>query len=591
MLNTSNLAPTKPRPTPEYVPQSWLGRYWWLAGVVVAVVAALLLSLTRFAFFLNEDFTLINQYVGGQSAGPLGYLGRDWGLDGHFYAPLPRLFFWLEYQLFHQNAYGWHLFSTLLHTVCAVLVWLLAWQLTRRPALALIAGLFFAALPAHVPVVGQISAQADLWAALFCLASAVAFLAARQTSLTNIQTQTTVETVQAGRSNRFYVVSIVFYGLALLSKQEAIALPLALLAFDFVTGGLDRLRHQANPQEVASDQAGTTGSHLLGYYAPYLALLVVYLLIHFAWLGGLGIYTTGAVGPGTGLMDFLKDNLRSLATPFALGGTDGLIQIAALIAFLCLTGVQEWEAWQLNNPTHAQAIAATKTARLNAPYIEKDDELDDPTATPPVETSPAGPPTTVEPPQNLEPAPTPTLPSQPRRVPVRPVDDDWELDDPNSVLAHEDPSLPVPPLAGEDAKVAPASAGSNGIVQAEAAQAGETRPPYWTLRAAGFGFLWTVAFLLPFLAQKMTNGPLYLASAGFILFLAASLAPFGTATVHRATDKKQARSLFGHFELSYWLRVAAIVVLVGVYFATTVGNIADWNATTKPVGEILKFLL
>jgi hypothetical protein len=582
LLKTGNFAEIKPRPTPEYVPQSWVGRYWWVAGVIVAGVAAVLLSLTRFGFFLNEDFTLISQYSSNQSAGPLGYFTRDWALDGHFYAPLPRIFFWLEYQLFHQTAYGWHVFSTLLHTACAVLVWLLAWRLTRRPALALVAGLFFAALPAHVPVVGQISAQADLWAALFCLASAVTFLYARQTPLVSGETGAVPD---SHRSNRFYILSIVFYGLALLSRQEAIALPLALLAFDFVTGGLDRLRHQTNPQEAASDRAGTTISNLLGYYAPYLALLVLYLLIHITVLGGLGIYTNGVAGQGTGLPDFVKDNARTLAVPFALGGTDGLIQIAALLAFLCLTGVQEWEAWKVNNPDQAQAIAVEKAARLDAPFIEDDDELDDPTGSPQVEVVP----TEVENGQEAGPVPEtfrklePTPVVRPEPVVSRPPDDDWELDDPAAALANEAPVQSPPPLAGEDTKAAPVAAGTTNTE--------EVRPPYWTLRAAGFGFLWTGAFLLPFAMQKMTAGPLYLASAGFVLFLAAALAPFGAATVHRAADKKQARTLFGHFELSFWLRVAAIVVMACVYFATTVGSVTDWNATTRPVGALLKFFL
>ena len=364
MLNTSNFAETKPRQTPEYVPQSWVGRYWWLAGVVVAVVAAVLVSLSRFGYFLNEDFTLLNQYTSGQSAGPLGYFTRDWGLDGHFYAPLPRVFFWLEFQLFHQTAYGWHIFSTLLHTGCAVLVWLLAWRLTRRPALALVAGLFFAALPAHVPVVGP-DQRPGRFVGGVVLPRLGCNLPLRPAN--SLHHRRNLDRPGSRRTNRFYILSIVFYGLALLSKQEAIALPLALLAFDFVTGGLDRIRHQTNSEEAASDRAGTTISHLLGYYAPYLALLVIYLLIHMAMLGGLGIYTTGVVGQGTGLVDFLKDNGRTLAQPFALGGTDGLIQIAALIAFLCLTGVQEWEAWLMNNPIRAQAVAQEKTVRLDTP--------------------------------------------------------------------------------------------------------------------------------------------------------------------------------------------------------------------------------
>lgn len=573
MLKTNRFAGAKARQTPQYVPQSGAGRFWWLAGIVVAGVAGLLLSLTRFGFFQGIDFTLISQYFTNQSAGPLGYFTRDWALEGRFYAPLPRLFFWLEYQLFHNTAYGWHIFSTLLHIGCAVLVWLLAWRLTRRPTLALCAGLVFAALPVHVPVVGQISAQADLWAALFCLASAVTFLYARQTPLANTDEAQTGDNSRL--HNRFYYFSIAFYGLALLSKQEAIALPLALLAFDFVTGGVDRLRHQPNRQEVESDREGRTFSHLLGYYAPYLVLLALYLVINLVVLGGLGAYLDRT--QGSGVFDFLRGNLHELAQPFGLGGTDGLILIAALIAFLCLTGVQEWEAWQLNNPNRQtqKAVLEEKAAARPTRAYDYDDEMDDPESIPSVNPAIAATeyaPPVVETPEQLAPPAQPPL--EKLNIVVQP--DFEKFSNTGEVMATEEgPVENPPPLAGEDTKAEP-----------EAPQ-GELRPPYWTLRAAAFGFLWTGAFLLPFVLQNVSNGPLYLASAGFALFLAAALAPFGTATVDRAVDKKQARSLFGHFELSYWLRVAAIVVLVCVYFAATVGSVNDWNVTTKPVGFIL----
>jgi hypothetical protein len=138
-----------------------------------------------------------------------------------------------------------------------------------------------------------------------------------------------------------------------------------------------------------------------------------------------------------------------------------------------------------------------------------------------------------------------------------------------------------PPLIGEDSKAEIQLEGNNPAHQIE------LRPPYWTLRAAGYGVLWAAAFLLPYTLQQMTDGPLYLASAGFALFLAAALAPFGTATVHQAANKQHARSLFGHFELSFWLRIAAIVVLICVYFASTVGKVNDWNQTTKVVSALL----
>jgi hypothetical protein len=571
LLNTNRFVGIEANRSPEYVPQSEAGRYWWLAGIVVGGVAGLLFALTRFGFFQGDDFTLISQLVTNNSAGPLGYFTRDWGLEGRYYAPLPRFFFWVEFQLFHNTAYGWHLVSALLHTACAVLVWLLAWRLTRRPAVALCAGLFFAAFPVHVPVVGQISGQANLLAAVFCLASAVTFLYARQifTAQPDLDQDETRLSDTTRLHNRYYYLSIGFYGVALLCKQEAIALPLALLAFDFITGGVDRLRSQQNRLEAESDREGTTASSLLAYYTPYLVLMAMYLVINMVFLGGLSAYLPGA-NPGSNLPEFLRSNLRELAQPFSLGGTDGLIVIAALIAFLCLTGVQEWEAWQLNNPGRLEALRAAQVtmAQQQKSAYEDEDELDDPQSLQPARSVPEeeqaiNPP--IESAEYLQPVPARFLDEEP----VAAIEPEPNGHSPETV---ENP----PPLVGEDTKT-----------DLEAANQGELRPPYWGLRAAGYGVLWTAAFLLPFILQGMSKGPLYLASAGFAIFLAASLAPFGTSAVHRAADKRHARSLFGHFELSFWLRIAAISVLVCVYFASTVGKVTDWNQATKPVGLLL----
>ncbi len=106
------------------------------------------------------------------------------------------------------------------------------------------------------------------------------------------------------------------------------------------------------------------------------------------------------------------------------------------------------------------------------------------------------------------------------------------------------------------------------------------RPSYWTLRVAGYGFLWTMLLLLPFLLLVPNQRTLYLPSAGFALFLGAVLAPFGASTV-RHMDWKQARALFGSLELSFWLRTGAILAVTIVWFATSVSKIDEWINASK----------
>ncbi len=475
------------------------GRWWWLAAPGVALVAMLLFGLTRFGNFQGEDFTLLNQLRGPKRTigDTLGFFGSDWGLEGKSYAPLPRLLFYLEYRFFVINPVGWHLFSAALHATCSALVWGVAWRLSRRPVLALSAGLFFAIMPVHVAVVAQPSYQAEMLAAIFCLASAIAFLNARQRP----------EVASLG-----YILAIAFYLLALLCKQTALALPVALLAYEFVTGGLDRILGLHNDPE--NEQADNL-TRLAAYHSPFWVLLILYLGLNFAVLGGLDAFAYPAPRPG--ISEFLRGNLRLLTNPFGLGGTDGLILLAALGAFMALTAVQEWEIWRFNYGLALKSASKSRTRRRRI-HDPEDEEMEDFYK---LDTSP------------IEPVSSP----------------------------------PVVPFASEEA------------VPLETTPS-VTSPYYWTLRLIGYGFLWCVAFLIPFILVQPNARSLYLPSVGFALFLAAVLAPFGASSL-RPEVRPVAGGLFGWREISFWLRLAAILAILFSGFATSVTAIDAWNGLSK----------
>ncbi|HEX2910366.1 MAG TPA: hypothetical protein VH186_06120 [Chloroflexia bacterium] len=524
MLTSNSLDNLKTSNLPEYVPQSRAGRYWWLTGFFVALVALLLLGLTRYGQFQGEDFTMLGQLRGPKQtfADTLGFFFQDWGLGGKAYAPLPRLLFFFEYRFFTINPANWHIVSAILHAVCSVLVWGLAWKLTRRPALAVCAGLIFATLPAHVPVVAQIISQADLLAAIFSIASVYCFVSIRQNN--NAASAANDAPAPARPLERYYYpLSIIFFALALLSKPEAIAVPLVLLAYDFISGGIDRMLHAE--REVQPGDAGSA-SNMFRIYTPFIVLLVLYIAINLAFLGGLGAYLP-AGEQKVDIGGFLRGNISNISNPFGLDGTDGLILLAALGAFLALTGVQEWEAWHL---THPFSAPIPEEAANPQPVIDDDDELDDPT--------------------NLAQNGVTKVPE----------------------------TLP-------EAKVEPSS------TEKLPPSSGEPVPPYWTLRTAGYGFLWTLLCLLPFILQTANYNTLYLASAGFAIFLAAALAPFGLSNLPATVDREKAKVLFGKIELSYWLRLAAIIAVVATYFATAVGKIDEVNQASKGFAILLSSLL
>jgi len=322
-------------------------RFLWFGPGLVLIAAGLLYSTTRQGYFLADDFIILNQLHFKQTnlTDNLTWFGRDWGVGVNFYRPWVRLGYFFEYALFGDKAAGWHLFSAGLHACNSLLVWLLAWLLVRRAGVALVAGLVFALQPVHTEPVAWISGQADLWASGFVLASVCAFIAMRQLEK------------QKRPHLLMYLLAGLCFVMALFSKESAIALPVVLLAYDFVRGGLDRLLNNSEGGSEADKVAdGGSLGRLLLYQTPFWLLLIGYFGLRLVLFNGLGGYTTEAgQSPDFGL--FLRVNLRWLAYPFGLGGTDGLILVVALGAFLALAGVQEWEYFRLwrgetlDNPT------------------------------------------------------------------------------------------------------------------------------------------------------------------------------------------------------------------------------------------------
>ncbi len=432
---------------------SW-HRLWWVGPGMVALAVGLLYSITRRGYFVADDFIFLNQLTFKQPSftDNLVWFTRDWGVGVNFYRPWVRLAYYFEFAFFGENAAGWHLFSTGLHVANSLLVCWLAWLLLRRIGAATVAGLVFGLQPIHTEPVAWISGQTDLWATLFTLLSAGSFVRARQLQR------------QKRRSLGIYLVALAAFVMALFSKEAAIALPLALVAYDVMSAGLDWGLRKRLATEKGSPTASLNLRQVLLYQVPFWLVLAGYFGLRFALFKGIGGYETAGQDPN--ILLYLQANLRWLAFPFKLGGTDGLILLAVVIAFLGLTGVQEWERFRL---AQGQSIA-----------LEEGD---------------------------------------------------------------------IPPT-------------------------GRRMPSYWNLRAAFYGVVWTLIFLLPAILTAPAERFTYLPSVGFALFLAVCLTPFSA----RLSEKIRPAFRFrDYFEMGMLLRVSAIAVVLIVYFASANERAHQWN--------------
>ena len=180
-----------------------------IAAIIIAVVVVYLPVLR--GDFVWDDFLLI---TGNPLLQNFSGLLEIWsGGRTADYFPLTNTVFWIEHHLFGANANGYHAVNILLQIANALLVWRLLKRLNIPGAW--LAGLIFGIHPVHVASVAWISELKNLLAMFFALLSVLCFLKLDDKRVRN--------------STITYAASLVFFGLALLSKTQVVFLPFVLL--------------------------------------------------------------------------------------------------------------------------------------------------------------------------------------------------------------------------------------------------------------------------------------------------------------------------------------------------------------------------
>ena len=169
--------------------------------------------------FLSLDEQFLLQGLDNLSGNPWAYLFPS---TSHlYYRPMLGLSMYWDQLLWGGMASGFHLTNILLHSGNALLVFFLASGLLKgvkeRTLLAFLSALLFTVHPLHSEVVDWVSARTDLLATFFVLTAFVSYLSFRE-----------------GRGWRWLVLSGLAYGLGLLSKESALALPLLVAAYEWL---------------------------------------------------------------------------------------------------------------------------------------------------------------------------------------------------------------------------------------------------------------------------------------------------------------------------------------------------------------------
>jgi hypothetical protein len=174
--------------------------------VVLAALAAFSLSL--FSGFHFDDYGMLQDPA---ILAPDGW-ARCWSLLQT--RPLTWFTFWLNYRIDGQDPMLWHAANLLLHAGCSAVLY----RLLRRvlPDIALLGALIFAVHPIQAEPVDYVYARAILLCTLFSLLAVDAWLRER------------------------WWMSVAWFALAVLSKEECVSVPLLLALYSLRHGQLGR---------------------------------------------------------------------------------------------------------------------------------------------------------------------------------------------------------------------------------------------------------------------------------------------------------------------------------------------------------------
>jgi protein O-mannosyl-transferase len=190
-------------------------RFIGLLLAFVTLVIYLPATSDQFINYDDPDYVVDNPVV----EQGLTWAGLKWAFMGAHdsnWHPLTWLSHMADCDLFRLNPGGPHLVNILFHSLNAALLFLLLFQLTKKPWPSAFVAALFAWHPMHVESVAWIAERKDVLSTFFALLALLSY----------------TRFVQESR-RRSYWFALLFFALALLSKPMPVTLPFVMLLLDF----------------------------------------------------------------------------------------------------------------------------------------------------------------------------------------------------------------------------------------------------------------------------------------------------------------------------------------------------------------------
>lgn len=268
---------------------------------------------------LIKDFRNIPKIF---TSGILSYMNS--GAGSNYYRPIMNIIYMMDYYLFGLKPWGFHFINILIHSATSILVFIFLKQFLKKATQqrasfpAFVAALLFATHPIHTEAVVWVAAVPELSYTLFFLLALYFYMRGRE------------------GTEIAYRLSWASFALAMLCKEPAVTLIIALIAYDYLF----------KPQ-------GERLSDYLKRYLPYLLIFACYLGLRFYALDGfaprqpniqlsgfayvINIFPLFCLYLGKLLLPVNLNALYVFHPIFSLLATKGIISVVITLGFIVLT--------------------------------------------------------------------------------------------------------------------------------------------------------------------------------------------------------------------------------------------------------------
>ena len=250
-----------PSPQPLASPAKSPAATWLLFVLLLLAVLPYVNTLPNGFVYDDNNEVLTNPYIRGFShvgeifsTRILAHLGARGATN--YYRPISIFGFLICYKLFGMLPYGFHLANVVLHTIIVCMLFGLTKRLFKDEWLAFVASAIFALHPIHTESVAWVSGITDLDLAVFYIATFWLFLASARPN--------------GGRSEWMNLGMALSFVLTLLSKEQAITLPLLATLFEHF---------------YRDDRFRTTFRQKMARYGMLWLLMPVYVLFRIRFFG------------------------------------------------------------------------------------------------------------------------------------------------------------------------------------------------------------------------------------------------------------------------------------------------------------------